>query len=232
MSSIIGLGFLGKAFFKKKKFINNNLVLFTAGVSNSSSINKKEYSREINKINNLKLNQKQILVYFSTCGIFDPSRKKKTYFKHKILVEKIIKNKFRNYLIIRLPEVIGKNKNKKTLINFIYSKLISNKKFRIFKNTKRNLLDIDDIINISLQIFKKKLKNQSINIANPDFISPIDIVKIFENIIKKKANYSFVIKRKKFWNINISKIKIIIPNYEKKFNKNYISNSIRKNYIR
>ena len=135
-------------------------------------------------------------------------------------------------MIIRLPEVIGKNKNKKTLINFIYSKLISNKKFRIFKNTKRNLLDIDDIINISLQIFKKKLKNQSINIANPDFISPIDIVKIFENIIKKKANYSFVIKRKKFWNINISKIKKIIPNYGKKFNKNYISNSIRKNYIR
>lgn len=135
-------------------------------------------------------------------------------------------------MIIRLPEVIGKNKNKKTLINFIYSKLISNKKFRIFKNTKRNLLDIDDIINISLQIFKKKLKNQSINIANPDFISPIDVVKIFENIIKKKANYSFVVKRKKFWNINISKIKKIIPNYEKKFNKNYISNSIRKNYIR
>ena len=64
--------------------------------------------------------------------------------KNKIIIENIIKKICSRYLIIRLPEIVGKNKNPHTLTNFFYDNIIKGKSFTIFKNSRRNLLDIDD----------------------------------------------------------------------------------------
>ena len=77
MNKIIGSGFLAKSFLKKIKKINNNTIIFVSGVSNSSSLEKKEYSRETRKINSLNIKKENLLVYFSSCAVMDPNRRKK-----------------------------------------------------------------------------------------------------------------------------------------------------------
>ena len=61
MNKIIGSGFLAKSFLKKIKKINNNTVIFVSGVSNSSSLKKKEYAREARKIKNLNIKKKKFI---------------------------------------------------------------------------------------------------------------------------------------------------------------------------
>merc|ERR1711966_591768 len=93
-------------------------------------------------------------VYISTYSVNDNSRKNKLYVKNKIKIEKIIKSNNNDYIIIRLPEIIGKSKNPNTLTNFFYNNLIKNKPFKVFKNSRRNLLDIDDAIKNCIRIIK------------------------------------------------------------------------------
>ena len=52
------------------------------------------------------------MVYISTCSINDFSRNKSKYVKNKIIIENIIKRKMNDYIIVRLPEVVGYSNNR------------------------------------------------------------------------------------------------------------------------
>ena len=157
---IIGSGFIAKNFKKKNKLIKKyGLVIYASGVSNSRTVNKNNFSREENKIISYKNKVKsKILVYISTCSFFDPSRKKTAYVKHKLNMENLIKKNFKKFIIVRFPEVVGFNKNKNNLINFLYQKINNNKKFKLRSNSKRNIIDIDDAVKLCLN-FIKNIKN-------------------------------------------------------------------------
>jgi hypothetical protein len=231
MNKIIGSGFLAKSFLKRIKKINNNTVIFVSGVSNSSSLKKKEYAREAKKIKNLNIKKESLLVYFSSCGIMDPSRRKKSYFQHKERMEKIIKKIFNNFLIIRLPEVVGRSKNKNTLVNFFYNKIVSGEKFYIFKNSKRNLINIIDVVKISIFLMNSRnLKNDTVNVANPKFYDPLKIVKNLEKNLSKKGKYEVIDKKTKHWSIDLRKIKKLIPNYSNMFKKDYLIKILKHYY--
>ena len=83
--TIIGSGFIASKFKKKLQYYKKyNITIYAAGISNSLEKNKKNLSREINKIKKfIKLNTKQ-LIYISTYSILDKSRKDKPYVKNKI----------------------------------------------------------------------------------------------------------------------------------------------------
>lgn len=70
-------------------------------------------------------------------------------------MENLVKNNFKKFIIIRLPEIIGLSLNKNNLINFLYSKIKNNKKFTLYFNSKRNILDINDAIKLSLAYIEK-----------------------------------------------------------------------------
>ena len=187
---IEGSGFIAKKFKKYSSFFKkNNCILYAAGVSNSLQNKKKEFEREIQRINKfIKINKKKI-IYVSTYSIFDKSRNHK-YVKNKIKIEKIIKKKVEKYIIFRLPEVVGSNKNPNTLVNFLYKKIKKRKKFYLWINAKRNLIDIDDVVKFIIFFIKlNQNKNKVINLLNPNFNTPIDIVNELEIILNKKAIY-------------------------------------------
>ena len=153
---IIGNGFLANKFRKYLKLIKNkNITIYAAGISNSSENNKKELIREVKKFKKFSKENLNKVVYISTCSINDSSRFKNKYVKNKLIIENIIKKKFPCYLIIRFPEIIGYNKNPNTLTNFFFNKLISKQLFYLFKNTKRNLIDVEDAIKCSIKIINK-----------------------------------------------------------------------------
>ena len=186
---IIGSGFIASGFKKHLNFIKkNNIIIYAAGISNSLEVRRKKLNIEISRLKKFIQDNKKKLVYISTYSVNDNSRKNKLYVKNKIKIEKIIKSNINDYIIIRLPEIIGKSKNPNTLTNFFYNNLIKNKPFKVFKNSRRNLLDIDDAIKNCLKIIKiNKKKNKIINLLNRRFYTPLQIVSSFEKILKKKV---------------------------------------------
>lgn len=224
--NIIGSGFIATRFKKNvKNYKRYNVAIYASGISNSLEKNKNNLKKEINKIwKFLKSNTKQI-IYISTYSVLDKSRKNKPYVKNKIKIENIIKRSAKSYLIIRLPEIIGKSKNPNTLTNFFFKKIYNNKFFFLFENTKRNILDVDDAINKSTKLIKKYYKKQkTVNLLNKTFYKPEEIVKTFEKILQKKALY----KKKK-----LSKNSFNLRNsFFINSNKNYLIKVLRKYYLK
>ena len=143
---------------------------------------------------------------------------------NKIKIEKIIKKNNSKYIIIRLPEIIGKSKNPNTLTNFFYNNLIKNKPFKVFKNSRRNLLDIDDAIKNCIKIIKiNKNKNKIINLLNKKFNTPLQIVNDFEKILKKRGIYKFNNTKLGKWSLK--------NNFFFYSKKNYLIKTLKKYYI-
>ena len=222
---IIGSGFIAARFKKYHKFLKKKkIIIYAAGISNSLEVNKKNLEREVLKIKNFIHNNKKKLIYISTCSVNDESRRRKLYVKNKIKIEKIIKQESKEYMIIRLPEIIGKNKNPNTLTNFFYNKIVKDESFTVFKSSRRNLLDVDDAIKNCIKIIRSYRKNKKvINLLNKKFNTPLQIVNNFEKILKKKGIYKLQNNKIKKWSLK--------NNYYIYSKKDYLIKSLKKYYI-
>ncbi len=230
---IQGSGFLAKAFKKKLAFFKKNvIILYVAGISNSLEKRNKEFKREFKRIEEfIKSNDKKI-VYISTCSIFDNSRNH-AYVKNKIKIEKLIRLKVKKYIIIRLPELVGSNKNPNTLVNFFYNKITKKKKFNLWINAKRNLLDIEDVIKMTLyyvNIYKNK--NKVMNLLNTKFYYASEILENLEKITKKKALYNEKKVKSYKYKIKNELNSRAIKKLNLKFNKSYLNHILKKYYNR
>jgi len=233
---IIGNGFVAKNFKKKNNFIKKfNIAIYASGVSNSRSKNKNSFLREKKKLINYKTKiGKKILVYISTCSIFDPSRKNKAYVKHKLNMENLIKSNFKKFIIARFPEVIGFNNNPSNLINFFYQKINNNKKFKLWFNSKRNIIDIDHAVKLLINFIKKvknfKKINLEVNIANKKYLSALHIIKIIEKFTSKKAIYNKIKFGSSKWRIVPPVNNELIRMSKINFSRSYLKKSLNKYY--
>lgn len=232
---IIGSGFMAQNFHDQIQEIEKlNICLYAAGVSNSQTEDKILLTKDQNRIIDFskKFDQEKKLVYISTCCINDPSRNKNPYTKNKLHIESFIKEKFKKYLIIRLPEVVGKSDNKTSLTNFLYHHIKNKKNFEVWSKTKRNIIDIQDVVLITMSVLKNRfLNNTIINIANSMNYKIREIVENLEKLTNIKANYNLVDKGDENWQIDISEISKIIKNNKINFNENYLYKTLKKYYF-
>ena len=230
LSNIVGSGFIAKSFKNKNNFFKKKkCILYAAGVSNSNckdlELYKKDFKRLKFKINSLNHNK---LIYLSSCSVADKSRNKSLYLKSKIKNENYIKKNCKKYLIIRLPEIIGKNKNKHTLVNYFYYKIKNKEKINLYKNAKRNFMYIYDILEILVELINKNISNKIINIASPKMTNVYKIVLLLEKILKKKAIINFKKKNNSKYKISIKNI-IKFRSFKKiNFNDKYLYNNLKR----
>ena len=229
--NIIGSGFLANYFKKYTKLINKlNICIYAAGVSNSLCENKKYFDRDFNRIKSfIGLINSRKLVYISTCTVFDPSRNKSKYIKNKIKIEKYIQEKVSDYAIIRLPELVGISKNRNTLTNFLYNNILNSKKFIAYVNSKRNLLDVNDAIKLSLY-FINYTNKKIINIANLRNYKVMDIISIFKDILEILPIYESKNIKFHHYKFKNSVSKNILKKNKVTINKNYLPKIIKKYY--
>ena len=230
LSNIVGSGFIAKSFKRKNNFLKkNNCILYAAGVSNSNNMDQSLFDKDFFRLKNIKmLSRIRKIIYISSCSVTDPSRNKSLYLKKKIDNEKYIKKNFTKYLIIRLPEIIGKNKNKNTLVNFFYYSIKNNQEFILYKNAHRNFIDINNIIDILMEIILNRFDNKTINIASPKMTNVFYVVNILEKILKKKASISLKNKHNVNYKIDIKYIKNLISFKKINFDEKYLINKLRK----
>ena len=232
---IIGSGFIAKNFENYNDDLERlNICLYAAGISNSQTQDKNLLDKEKNKFIEFlkKFNQKKKLIYISSLSFNDPSRNKNPYVVNKLYIEDLINKNIKNFLIMRLPEVVGKNENKVTLINFLNNKIKNGEKFEIWSKAKRNIIDIDDAILLTINLLENKnLNNTIINVANPKSYFVTEIVKNFEKLYNMKANYNLVDRGQDNWHLDTNKILEISKKIKINFNENYLYKLLKKYYF-
>jgi len=225
---IVGNGLIATAFLDYSEILG--VVIFASGVSNSNEIRHEAFAREYNLLTNWcsKINE-ELLVYFSTCSIEDKEKINSPYVNHKLNMESIVKN-CSNHIIFRLPQLVGNSQNQHTLVNFLYSAIMSGKDFEVRQLACRNLIDIEDVYKVGRHIIENKLfHNTIVNIASPKLVKVMDIVNILEKITGKTANYHLSYTGN-CCKIDITQVEKIFEDLGISFNENYVENILVKYY--
>lgn len=224
---VIGNGLIASAFERYKN--NDDIIIFASGVSNSQETSELAFNREINLMKRY-LNLDKKLIYFSTCSIFDESLDS-DYIKHKLNMEHLIENNNKNYIIFRLPNIIGRTTNNNTFFNNIKNKIINDEIITIYLKSIRYLIDIGDVSAIlPLIINYNKVRNQTINVCFDNKMYIIEIIEIMEEILSKKANKILIDKGHNYYvdNSEFNKFLSYVDlsmedkNYNKKILKKYL----------
>lgn len=175
---IIGNGMIASSFKNVK--VKHKCCIFASGVPNSNELLDSEYQREfrlIKKIFNDFPSYK--FIYFSSCSI--ETGKKSKYISFKLKVEDYIKTNFKDFLILRLPNVVGHTTNKTQLIPFLKEKLLNKKETKVNKSCYRFLLDVVDIPCIVNNLIEKEVRNKVVTVKFNNKISIEEIVTFFIN---------------------------------------------------
>ncbi len=227
---VLGNGLIASRF--KTYSTLNEYIIFASGVSNSKSLDLLEYEREIKLLDSIFSNLgENILVYFSTCSIYDLEESESLYVQHKLQIEKLIQEKAANFYIFRISNLAGNTTNPNTILNYLYYHIANKINFNLWINASRNIIDIDDMYKIADYILQKRiLSNQIINIANPQNNKVAEIILEFESVLNLKANYIKAFKGNEF-SINISMILQTIKESNVLFGEKYLRNIIRKYYL-
>ncbi|MFV0183312.1 NAD-dependent epimerase [Empedobacter falsenii] len=183
---IIGKGLIASQFLEHDR---EDVVFFASGVSNSSETRKGEFLREQNLVEDtLASNPEKLFVYFSTCSIYDSSKYNSLYVLHKLHIEEIIKQKAKHFLILRVSNAVGRGGNPNLLMNYLSRQILNDQELVVHQHATRNLIDVEDVKNITMKYIASKYWNKIINIAYKENFNIPEIIEVFEQILNKKAN--------------------------------------------
>jgi nucleoside-diphosphate-sugar epimerase len=188
---VVGSGMLARAFSSAFPEKQSDVCIYAAGVSNSNCTNVHEFERERQRLTQAlqKSMNADPFVYFGTCSFADPEAQKTPYVQHKLEMERLVEMHPR-YLILRLPQVAGKTPNPHTLLNFLYTRIARSEGFTVWRNARRNVIDVEDVASIARQfITDSSIRNITLNIANPVNYPVVDIVRAMEDAVGKPAVY-------------------------------------------
>tara|TARA_R110000868_G_C10927644_1_gene766120 strand:- start:348 stop:1049 length:702 start_codon:yes stop_codon:yes gene_type:complete len=225
---IVGGGLVANSF--KGSYQNDkDIIIFASGVSNSSEIEDKEFNREKNLLNKvLDEYPSTRFIYLSTILI---GYKNTPYYIHKENMEKIIMKKSKDYVILRVPQLIGYGGNKKTLVNYMTDSIKRGTPIIINNEVRRSIVDIEDIVKF-VEYCKEKISCATVNISGVESISVIDLCKEIGYHLRKSPLLStegriidngWVNMNSKIFKDFLEKYSIVSDNYTIRKIKKYIS---------
>lgn len=181
---IIGRGLIANVF---KDINREDIIFFASGVSNSLETDTNQFKRERDLIEKtIEKNPTKKFVYFSTCSIYDSSKYASAYVLHKLDLENLIEKIAQNFLICRVSNAVGNGGNSNLLINYLVNNIKENNPILVHQKATRNLIDVEDIGNITLRLLDEKI-NTIQNIAYIENFSVLEIVFALEKYLSKSA---------------------------------------------
>ena len=211
---IIGNGLIANLFREND---SENVVFFASGVSNSLETEKSAFLREENLLRKtLEENSEKIFIYFSTCSVYDSSKNGSSYVNHKLRMEQIVEEFSQKFLVLRVSNAVGKGGNPNLLMNYLVNAFHQEKEITVHTLATRNLIDADDVKNITLKFINENSFNKIINVAYLENLSTSEILEILEKYFNKSAKKSFVKSGQSYL--------ISIPEVENYFTENNLTN--------
>lgn len=173
----------------------NNFVLFASGVSDSKNASVQDFERERNLIiETAGKYPKMSLIYFSTCGIYDPDMQNTAYVQHKLAMENLIQQITDSHIIFRVSNIVGFSDNKNTIFNFFINRLLNHEKISVWKHAYRNFIDIENVAeyaSIFLEDYSQ-WKNRTLNIAMKENTSVLELVYTLVDVYQVEADIELI----------------------------------------
>jgi hypothetical protein len=209
---------------------DKRVMIYAAGVSNSSCNDEREFRRERERLGEVldSLDANTTIVYLSTCSIYDPAARGNRYVAHKLAMEQWLGNRAR-HLIFRLPQVAGITPNPHTLLNYLQARISRSERFQVWRNASRNILDADDVAVIARNIVDRGICGEIINIAAPRSHSILEIVNAMERAIGKSAVFD-VVDGGAPYRIDVSAVSDIQRSVPHVFAETYLLDVLKKYY--
>lgn len=224
---IIGNGLIASLFDQQDR---SDVLFFASGVSNSLETRVAEFKREEILIRNtIAENPEKIFIYFSTCSVYDSSKTGSDYVLHKLKMEQIVKNTVPKFLILRVSNAVGKGGNPNLLMNYLVRSVRNNETINVHTKATRNLIDSDDIRNITLKILQEGSLNRIVNVAYLQNYSIVEILEILERFFDKKISLNLV-KSGSGYDINIPDVENYFREKQLTVKENYLLNILEKYY--
>jgi nucleoside-diphosphate-sugar epimerase len=224
---VIGNGMVARRF---NEYANDDrFLIFASGVSNSKTTDVGAYNREKQLLEQaIMSNPGKIIVYFSTCSIYDPSENNSIYVRHKQALENYIITSGVDYYIFRTANLVGPSGNPSNIFTFFLNSIKHNIPFKVWANATRNLIDVDDFYDIVHSILNSNIYlNSIVNIANPRSYAVPYIVESMESFLGKKALYDTIDKGAGF-DIDTTQIQPVIEKLNISFDDAYLCQLLRK----
>lgn len=224
---IVGRGLLASLFLENDR---EDTVFFASGVSNSLENRPEEFLREENLIRkNIEENQEKIFVYFSTCSVYDSSKTGSEYVLHKLKMEQLIKESCDRYLILRVSNAVGKGGNPNLLMNYLIRSIKNNETINVHTKATRNLIDANDIKNITFGLLDNQSINKIVNVAYTQNYAIIEILEIIERFYNTKLDLN-LIKSGSGYDINVPDVEEYFRNNGLTNKESYLCNILQKYY--
>ena len=187
---IVGNGLIASLF---KDTDREDVVFFASGVSNSLETRPEEFLREENLVRKtIAENSDKTFVYFSTCSVYDSSKTGSDYVLHKLKMEQLIKESVEQYLILRVSNAVGKGGNPNLLMNYLIRSVNNGETINVHTKATRNLIDAEDIKNLTYLLLDDKKLNRIVNIAYLQNYAIIEILEIIERFFNKKLDLNLI----------------------------------------
>lgn len=225
---LIGGGLIARSFWHYED--NREVLIFASGVSNSKQAGVEEFNRESRLIVELlEANPWKLFVYFGTCSIQDNDLNQTPYVVHKARMEELVRERAGEYLIFRLPQVIGKGGNKYSLTNFLYEHIKRGASFPLWENAVRYIVDVADVSTIVSHVIETEyFQNRIINIASrPYYVR--EIVNVIEQIVQRRAVFT-AIQRGSNYRIDCTDIQALLDRLGIVFDQDYLYRTLSKYY--
>ena len=225
---VIGNGLMAQAFYRYMN--DDDIFIFASGVSSSKFCTAYDCAREEALLRKSldKCGDKILFVYFSSCSIASSNLVSDIYHTHKKKMEEIIQMNAKRYAIFRLPNVVGSVVNLDTLFYYLVDKVKRQEAFELWSGAKRNIIDIDDVVNIVNNIIDDNIFiNEITNVANLNDVTVDEIVYEIAKHLGADVKYSKIEYNDNYF-IDTTKVHPIIDRLGLNFNANYLERIVKK----
>lgn len=230
MSMVIGDGAIANRFASYG--LLSKYLVYAGNIHNSTVTDAIEISKEEDSIKAAlaALNDAVTFVYFSSCSIEDVTQASSPYVVHKKRMEQLIQTSASNYLIFRLPQVLGLTSSEGGLADGLVRAITQGDLFELWRDASRNFIDLDDVYSIVHALLESKTySNRIINIASPCATPVSELVEVLEGYFGKSGNYALVA-RGGGYPLDISAIADIIRRLGIDFGSGYLLKAVSKYY--
>jgi nucleoside-diphosphate-sugar epimerase len=207
-----------------------DVVIFASGVSDSKTNDSHAFEREEQLLRQtLAQYPEALMVYFSTCSIYDPFLVDKSYVKHKLNMEHLLQQSGHPYLICRVSNVAGPGGNPKTIFHYLAGAVLEERSFPLWKHAYRNLIDVDDVYALVKWLIDHGTKNEIINIAHPVSFTMPEIMAAYLQHFHRQGHH-FEIEAGHHFPIDTSTVEAIAASAGVNFGGNYLYRLLEKYY--
>jgi nucleoside-diphosphate-sugar epimerase len=225
---IVGQGMIAAAF--ARSFADRpDLAVFASGVSNSGEKSPEPFRREEEDLRSVLAQGPACVAYFGTCSVDDPEQRASPYVGHKLRMEELVRASG-HFVVLRLPQVVGRTRNPFTLTNYLYEQIAGRRRFSVWTNARRNIIDVDDVARIGgYMLDSRAYRDRTVNVASP-FSTPVtELVAAFERVLGVRADYERV-ERGGRYDIDVTDCLEVAAKVGVSFGPGYVDRVVEKYY--